>query len=174
LLLDLDELAALALALLVRLFARLFPLFARLLGLDHVHAHLAEHGQHVLDLLGIDLLGGQYRVDLVMGDVAALLGGADELFDRGVGKVEQRQRRIGRVGRLFFGRLLFFFLFFRAVLVLPPSTSPRRPPPFGPVTPPPPPWGRRVAGPRGAPPPPHPELPRFGPAECHRSRLSPD
>src|SRR5215813_1910764 len=88
LLLDLDEFAALALALLVRLFARLLSLFARLLGLDHVHAHLAEHGQHVLDLLGIDLLGGQYRIDLIMGDVATLLGGADELFDRGVGEIE--------------------------------------------------------------------------------------
>ena len=61
-------------AFLVGLFARLLALFARLLGLDHVHAHLAEHGEHVLDLLGIDLLGGQHRVDLVMGDVAALLG----------------------------------------------------------------------------------------------------
>jgi hypothetical protein len=28
-----------------------------------------------------------------MGDVAALLGGADELLDRRVGEVEQRQRR---------------------------------------------------------------------------------
>src|SRR5215472_7799561 len=73
LLLDLDQFAALALA-----------LFVGLLGLYHVHAHLAEHGQHILGLLGIDLLGGQYRVDLVMGDVAARLGGADELFDRRV------------------------------------------------------------------------------------------
>src|SRR5499425_2058000 len=74
-------------------------LFARLLGLYHVHAHLAEHGQHILGLLGIDLLGGQYRVDLVMGDVAARLGGADELFDRRIGEVEQRQRRIRGLGR---------------------------------------------------------------------------
>src|SRR5262249_22540498 len=36
LLLDLDQLAALALGLLVGLLARLFALFARLLGLDHV------------------------------------------------------------------------------------------------------------------------------------------
>src|SRR5256885_11311829 len=40
------------------LFARLRFLFARLLGLDHVHAQLAEHREHILDLLGIDLLGG--------------------------------------------------------------------------------------------------------------------
>src|SRR6266446_1942528 len=71
LLLHLDQLAALALGLFVGLFARLFAFFARLLGFDHVHAHLAEHGQHILDLLGIDLLGGQHRIDLVMGDVAA-------------------------------------------------------------------------------------------------------
>src|SRR5262245_41206970 len=81
-------LPALAFPLLVPPFARLLSLFARLLGLDHVHAHLAEHGQHVLDLLGIDLLGGQYRIDLIMGDVATPLGGADELFDRGVGEIE--------------------------------------------------------------------------------------
>ncbi len=66
---------------LLSLFARLLSLFARLLGLDHVDAHLAEHGEHILDLLGIDLLRVQHRVDLVMGDVAALLGGADELLD---------------------------------------------------------------------------------------------
>ena len=32
-----------------------------------------------------------------MGDVAALLGGLDHLADGGVRKVEQRQRRVGRV-----------------------------------------------------------------------------
>src|SRR5215813_10768678 len=93
LLLDLDQLAALALGLLVGLLARLLAPFARLLGLDHVDAHLAEHGEHVLDLLGIDLLRGQHRVDLAMGHVAALLGGADELLDRGIGEVEQRAVR---------------------------------------------------------------------------------
>src|SRR5262249_13214707 len=48
---------------------------------SRLDAHLTEHGEHVLDLLGIDLLGGQHRVDLVMGHVAALLGGADEFLD---------------------------------------------------------------------------------------------
>src|SRR5262249_26884640 len=88
LLLNLDQVAALALGLFVGLVARLLSLlarllsfFARLLGLDHVDAHLAKHGEHVLDLLGIYLLRGQPRVDLVMGNVAALLGGADELPD---------------------------------------------------------------------------------------------
>src|SRR5215831_19113049 len=50
----------------------LLSLLARLLGLDHVDAHLAENREHILDLLGIDLLRGQHRVDLVMGGVAAL------------------------------------------------------------------------------------------------------
>ena len=81
-----------------------------LLGLDHVDAHLAEHRQNVLDLLGIDLLGGQHRVDLVVGDVAALLGVADELLDGGVRQVEQRQRRIRGLGRLL-SRRLFLLLF---------------------------------------------------------------
>ena len=94
LLLDLDQLAALALGLLVGLLALLLALFARLLGLDHVDAHLAEHRQDVLDLLGIDLFRGS-RVDLVMGDVATLLGGADELLDGRVGEVEQRAVRRG-------------------------------------------------------------------------------
>src|SRR5262249_16063002 len=82
-----------ALRLLVGLLALFLAHFARLLGLDHVDAHLAEHGEHILDLLGIDLPGRQHRVDLVMGDVAAFLGGADELLDRGVGEVEQRAVR---------------------------------------------------------------------------------
>ena len=68
-------------------------LLARLLGLDDVDAHLAEHGEDVLDLLGIDLF--RQRVDLVMGDVAALLGGADELLDGRIGQVEQRAVRRG-------------------------------------------------------------------------------
>ena len=79
LLLDLDQLAAFALRLLLGLLALLLVLFARLLGLDDVDAHLAEHREDILDLLGIDLF--RQRVDLVMGDVAALLGGADELLD---------------------------------------------------------------------------------------------
>ena len=111
LLLDFDQLAALALGLLVGLLALLLAFFGRLLGLDDVDAHLAEHGENVLDLLGIDLLGGQDRIDLVVGDVAALLGGADQLLDGRIGEIEQRQRRIGGLGALFFRRLFLFFLF---------------------------------------------------------------
>ena len=52
---DLDQLAALALRFLLGFLALAPLLLARLLGLDHVDAHLAEHGENVLDLLGIDL-----------------------------------------------------------------------------------------------------------------------
>ena len=93
LLLDLDQLAAFALGFLVGLLALLLAFVGRLLGLDHVDAHLAEHGEDILDLLRIDLL--RQRVDLVMGDVAALLGGADELLDGGVREVEQWAVRRG-------------------------------------------------------------------------------
>ena len=65
-----------------------------------------EHREDVLDLLGIDLFRGQDGVDLVVGDVAALLGGADELLDRGVRQVEQRERRIRGLGALLLGRLV--------------------------------------------------------------------
>ena len=83
-LLDLDQLAALAFRLLVGLLALPFLVRGRLLGLDHVC-------EDVLDLLGIDLLRGQDRVDLVMGDV---VGGADELLD---GRIRQVERRaVGR------------------------------------------------------------------------------
>src|SRR5246127_1982917 len=82
------------------------------LGLDHVDAHLAEHSKNILDLLGIDLLGGQHRIDLVVGDVAALLGVADELLDGSVRQVEQRQRRIRSLRRFLLGRLFLLFLVF--------------------------------------------------------------
>src|SRR5262249_32865041 len=61
-----------------------------LLGLDHVDANLAEHRQNVFDLLGIDLIRSQQCVDLIVRDMTASLGGADERLDGRVGKVEQR------------------------------------------------------------------------------------
>ena len=64
-----------------------------LLGLDDVDAHLVEHGEDVLDLLGGDLLGRQHLVQLVIGDIAALLGELDHLADGGVREVEQRAVR---------------------------------------------------------------------------------
>jgi hypothetical protein len=53
-----------------------------------------QNGEDILDLLGIDLLRGQDRVDLAMCDVATLLGGADELYGR-IGEAGQRAIRDG-------------------------------------------------------------------------------
>ena len=47
---------------------------------DDVDAHVREHRHDVLDLLGGDLLRGQDGVQLFIGDVAALLGGLDQLL----------------------------------------------------------------------------------------------
>ncbi len=82
-----------------------------LLGLDDVDAHLVEHRKDVLDLIGGHLLGGKHGVDLLMGDIAALLGGLDHLADGGVRKIEQRQRRIRGVGSILLRRsIVLFFL----------------------------------------------------------------
>ena len=83
--LNLDQLAP---RLLFRLLALLL-LLARVLGFEDIDAHLAEHREDILDLLGNDLLGGQYRVDLLMRHVAPLLGVANELLHRRVRQIEQ-------------------------------------------------------------------------------------
>src|SRR5277367_6130549 len=54
---------------------------------------VAEHREDVLDLLGIDLF--HQGVDLVMGDVATLLGGADQRLHGRVRPVEQGAVRRG-------------------------------------------------------------------------------
>jgi hypothetical protein len=86
----LDELAALIL-LLSGLVTRLGS-FLKLsfLGFHDVNAHLVERSKKVLDLLRSDLLRRQRRIGLLMGDVAARLGGLDYLADRGVRQIEQR------------------------------------------------------------------------------------
>ena len=75
-------------------------LLGRLLGglfiLHDVDAHLGEHRHRVLDLLGGDLFGGKNLVQLVVSDIAALLGKLDHPLDGGIGQVEQRAvRRFG-------------------------------------------------------------------------------
>ena len=91
---DLDEFAAFALF----LFGLFLFLVVGFLGLDDVDAHFVHHRQHVLDLLGGDLLGRHDRIELLIRDVAALLGLLDHLLDGGVGEIEHRQRRIRRFG----------------------------------------------------------------------------
>ena len=61
-----------------------------LLALDHGDAHVGQHRHGVLDLVGGHLLGGQHGIERVIGDVAARLGGLDELLDRRIGQVEKR------------------------------------------------------------------------------------
>ena len=82
-------------------------LFARLVVLDDIDAHVGEHGHGVLDLLGGHFLRRQHRVQFVHGHIAALLGGLDHLLDSVIGKVEQRA--IG--GGFTFGLGLFLFRF---------------------------------------------------------------
>jgi len=94
---DLDEFAGLgffALGPLARLLVGL-----GLLGLDHVDAHLVERRQNVINLLGSDLFRGHDRIELLVGDVAALRGLIDQLRDGGVGEIE-KQRGIGDLGTL--------------------------------------------------------------------------
>ena len=86
----LDDLAADLLFLFVARFVGLLSASSCVLLVDDVDAHFAEHRVHVLDLVGGDLLGGQNRVQLVLRDVAALLGELDEPLDGGVGEIEQR------------------------------------------------------------------------------------
>ena len=102
---DLDQFAALGF-LFLGSRGRLFFLFGlRFLGLDDVDAHLAHHRQHVLDLLGGDLLRRHHGVELLVGDVAALLRLLDHLLDGGVGEIEQWQRRVGGLGSVLLRRL---------------------------------------------------------------------
>ncbi len=78
----------------------------RLLGVlavDDVDAHFAEHRVHVLDLIGRNLFRGQHRVQLFLGDPAALLGDLDHPLDGGVGQIEQRPVRGFHNHRFAFG-----------------------------------------------------------------------
>ena len=102
---DLDQFAASASSSSGSSRALLFLVGFGFLGLDDVDAHLAHHRQDVLDLLGGDFLRGHDRVELLIGDVAALLGLLDHLLDGGVGQVEQRQRGVRGLGAVLLRRL---------------------------------------------------------------------
>ena len=62
----------------------------RFLALDDLDPHLGEAGHHVLDLLGAGLLRREHHVQLVEGDVAALLAARDQPLHGGGLAVEQR------------------------------------------------------------------------------------
>ena len=89
-----DEIAALGLLLVaVGAGARGRALLAggfRILVVDDVDALLAELAEHVLDLLGGELLRGQDLVQFVIGDIAALLGELDHPPYGLIGQIEQR------------------------------------------------------------------------------------
>src|SRR5262249_11979662 len=70
---------------------------------------------------------GQPRVGLVLGHVTALLGGADELLDRGIGEIKPRPRRVRRLGRLFFRRFFLFFFLLRCLGLARHTSSPGAP-----------------------------------------------
>jgi hypothetical protein len=74
---------------------------------DDVDAHLGQHRHGVFDLLRGHFVGRQGFVQLVVGDVAALLGGFDHLFYGSIVEIEKRAVRcVGIVG-LDFGFSLF-------------------------------------------------------------------
>ena len=85
--LRLDDLAGFRLFFVVGGF--LFRFF-RVLVVDDIDAHLAEHRVHVLDLVGGNLLGGQNGVELVLRDPAALFGDLQHPLDGGVAQIEKR------------------------------------------------------------------------------------
>ena len=116
--LDLGQLAAFGFGLLLGPLALAPLLLARLLGLDDVDPHLAEHGDDILDLLGIDLLRGQNRVDLVMGDVAAFLGGADGFLTAASERSSSGNGVSGVSAASFSGASSFSFSFCAALVLL--------------------------------------------------------
>jgi hypothetical protein len=65
----------------VGILERLLLVLFGFLRLHYVDAHLAEQRQEILDLLGMNLPGGQHRIDLIVGHVAAPLGASDEFLD---------------------------------------------------------------------------------------------
>jgi hypothetical protein len=72
---------------------------AGFLVLDDVDAHVVERRHHVLDLFRGHLVLRQHLIELVDGDVAALLSPRDELLDRAFVEIDQRRvTRLAGVG----------------------------------------------------------------------------
>ena len=78
--------------------------FFLIVAFDEIDADLVQHRHGVLDLLRGHLRLRQGRIQLVIGDVAALLAAGDHLLDRRAEAVHQ-----GTVGRLFTGFAGFAF-----------------------------------------------------------------
>ena len=74
--------------------------FLAFFRVDDVDAHVGQHRHRVFDLLGGHLLRRKHGVQLIIGDVAARLGGLEEFLDGLIGKVEQRAVALLRFRRL--------------------------------------------------------------------------
>jgi hypothetical protein len=55
--------------------------FLAFLFLGDLDAHFVQHRHDILDLVGTDLVGRQHRIELIVGDIAAVLGLGDHLLD---------------------------------------------------------------------------------------------
>ncbi len=72
---------------------------------------MSESMARMSSICSDDFLGGQHRVELLMGDEASLLGGLIIRFDGGIRQVEKRRRISGRFRRLLLGASSFSFPF---------------------------------------------------------------
>ncbi len=99
-----DQIAALFRVVVVVFFA----VVVLLVIFNDVDAHIGKHRHRVFDLLGCHFLGRQHGVQLVHGDVAALLREFDHLLDSIVRKVEKRT--VGSTFALDFGFFVFLNL----------------------------------------------------------------
>ena len=85
----------------------LFFLAVGIFGFDDIDTHVVHHREHVFDLLGGDFFRRHHVVQLIVGDVAALLGGLDHLLDRCIRKIEQRTGCVFAFGGLLGGVAAF-------------------------------------------------------------------
>jgi hypothetical protein len=87
-----------------------FLVFAGLVFLDHIDAHVGEHRQDVLDLFGGHLLRGQHGIELVHGHITPFLRGLDHFLDGVIRQVEQRPVRRSALALVVCVVCCFFYL----------------------------------------------------------------